>query len=114
VVVVQILIAERDPEYSLADQGRDRVLDQLRTPVVMKERSEPIHHLDRSTGRAQKQRSGIRADRAAVKRRYHLASFDRFKSKKIRRTLCRHRGAPRVGPNCCCTTTFLIRSPDAL
>src|SRR5438132_9465790 len=97
VVIVQILIAKRDPEHPLADQGRDLVLDQFRTPHVVKARCEPIHHLDRSIRRAQKQRSGIRGDRAGVERRYHLASFDRFKSKEIRGTLCWHRGAPRIG-----------------
>ena len=33
---------------------------------------------------------------ATVKRRDHLATFDGFKSKNIRDTLCLHRGSPRI------------------
>ena len=29
VVVDEVLVAQRDPEYPLTDQGRDRVLDQV-------------------------------------------------------------------------------------
>ena len=32
VVVVEVLVAERDPEHPLADQRRHLMLDQLRTP----------------------------------------------------------------------------------
>ena len=96
VVVIEILVAERDPEHPLPDQGRDLVLDPFRTPLVVEARRKPIHHTDGSIRRAQKQRSGIRADRAAVERRHHFASFNRCKSKQICATLCRHRGAPRI------------------
>ena len=57
VVVVQILIAQRDPKHPLPDQGRDLVLDQFRAPHVVKERCLPIHYSDRTIRRAQKQRS---------------------------------------------------------
>jgi hypothetical protein len=45
---------------------------------------------------AQQQRSGIRRDRARIERRNHRPAFNRFKSKEIRATLCRHWGAPRI------------------
>jgi len=96
VVVVQILIAQRDPKHPLADQSRDPVLDQVGAPHVVKARGKPIHHSDRTIRRAQQQRSGIRGDRAGIERRYHFASFNGCKSKQIRATLCRHRGAPRI------------------
>ena len=96
VVVVEILIAKRNPEHPLADQRRDLVLDQLRAPHVVKARCQPIHHSDRPIRRAQKQRSCIRRDRARVEYRDHRAAFNRFKSKKIRATLCRHQGAPLI------------------
>jgi hypothetical protein len=96
VVVVEVLIAKRDPEHPLADQRHDLVLDQLRAPHVVKARGQSIHHPYRTIRRAQKQRSGIRRDRARVERRYHRTAFNRFKSKEIRDTLCRHRGAPRI------------------
>jgi hypothetical protein len=96
VVVVEILIAKRNPEHPLADQRRDLVLDQFRAPHVVKARCQPIHHSDRTIRRAQKQRSCIRRDRARIECRDHRAAFNRFKSKEIRATLCRHRGAPRI------------------
>ena len=96
VVVVEILIAKRNPEHPLADQRHYLVLDQLRAPHVVKARGQSIHHPDRTIRRAQQQRSGIRRDRARVERRNHRAAFNRFKFKEIRATLCRHRGAPRI------------------
>ena len=65
VVIVEILIAERDPEHPLADQRHHLMLDQLRAPLVVKARGEPIHHPDRPIRRAQQQRPGIRGDRPA-------------------------------------------------
>jgi hypothetical protein len=35
VVIVEILITERDPEHPLADQCRDLVLDQILPPLVV-------------------------------------------------------------------------------
>jgi hypothetical protein len=96
VVVVEILIAKRNPEHPLADQRRDLVLDQVGAPLVVKARGKPIHHPDGPIRRAQKQRSCIRRDRARIECRHHRAAFNRFKSKEIRATLCRHRGTPRV------------------
>jgi hypothetical protein len=96
VVVVEILIAKRNPEHPLADQRHHLVLDQFRAPHVVKARGQSIHHPDRAIRCAQQQRSGIRRDRAPIERRHHRAAFNRFKSKEIRATLCRHRGAPRI------------------
>ena len=72
VVVVEILVAKRDPEHPLPDQRHHLVLDQFRTPHVVKARRKPIHQPDRAIRRAQKQRTGIRRDRATIERRHHL------------------------------------------
>ena len=93
VVVVEILIAKCNPEHPLADQRHHLVLNQFWAPHVVKARGQSIHHPDRAIRHAQRQPSGIRA---RIERRYHRAAFIRFKSKEIRATLCRHRGAPRV------------------
>jgi hypothetical protein len=53
VVVVEVLVAERNPEHPLADQGCDLVLDQVRPSLVVKAPREPIDHSDRTIGRAQ-------------------------------------------------------------
>jgi hypothetical protein len=97
IVIVQILIPERDPEHPLPDQRHYLVLYLFLTSLIVKARREPIHHPDCTVGRTQQQRTGIRNDRTGVKCRHHLAAFNECKSKQIRDTLCWHRGAPRSG-----------------
>ena len=53
VVVVEILVAKRDPKNPLTDKGRDLVLDPLRMPLVVKARRKPVHHSYCSIGRSQ-------------------------------------------------------------
>ncbi len=96
VMVIEILIAERDPEHPLTQQGRDLMFDQLLAPCVVKAGGKPLRQFDRMIRRPQKQRAGIRGDRPAVERRHNFASFNRCKSEQICATLCRHRGAPRI------------------
>ncbi len=48
VVVVEILVAERDPKHPLTDQGRDLVLNQISPPLVVKARGKPSRHSDRA------------------------------------------------------------------
>jgi len=96
VVVVEILITERDPEYPLADQCRDLVLDQILPPLVVKARGKPIHHSDRSIRGSQQQRSRIRRHQAGVKGCFHRAAFNDSKIKAFCATLCRHRDVPRI------------------
>jgi hypothetical protein len=56
VVLVEILVAQRDPEHPLTDQGRDLMFDVLRTPLVVKAQRKPVHYTDRSIGRAEQER----------------------------------------------------------
>ena len=96
VVVVEVLIAERNREHPLTHQRHDLVLDQLRAPLVVKARRKPIHHSDRTIRRSQQQRSSIRGHQAAIKSGFHRAAFDDSKIKAFCATLCRHRGSPRI------------------
>jgi hypothetical protein len=48
VVIVEILLTERDGEQPLADQRRNIVFNQVRAPFVVKTCCKPIHHSDRS------------------------------------------------------------------
>jgi hypothetical protein len=96
VVVVEVLIAKRNPEHPLAEQGHDLVLDQILAPLIVKACCKPLHHPDRPIRAAQQQCPGIRRDRPAVEPRHHLAAFNGCKFKQISATLCRHRGAPRI------------------
>ena len=97
VVVVEILIAERDREHPLADQCRDLMLDQFRAPLVVKARRKPIHHPNRTIRGSQQQRSRIRCHQSGIKCGFHRAAFNDSKIKAFCATLCRHRGSPRIG-----------------
>jgi hypothetical protein len=81
VVIVEILVAERDPEHPLTNQGHDFMLDTFLTPLVMKARRKPIHHSDRSIGRSQQQRSGVGGHQPGIECRFHTATFHASKIK---------------------------------
>jgi hypothetical protein len=51
---LRILIAKRNREHPLADQGRDLVLDPLRTPLVVKARRKPIDQINGAIACSQK------------------------------------------------------------
>jgi hypothetical protein len=90
--------ARRKYAVALAESGSFdlRATSPAMRSTIDNARRQPIHHPDRSIRRTQQQPAPIRRDRATVKRRYHRAAFDRFKSKYIRDTLCLHRGSPRI------------------
>jgi hypothetical protein len=68
---LKILVAERDPEHPLTDQGRNLMLDVFRTPLVVKAQRKPVHHSDRSIGRAEQQRSPVKGDQPGIECRFH-------------------------------------------
>jgi len=114
VVVVEVLIAERDRKHPLAHQCRNLVLDQLRAPRVVKARCKPSDHSDRAIRGPQQQRASIRRDQAAIKSGFHRAAVHYSKIKAFRATLCRHRGFPRIVPKAVVAQPLsMIRSPDA-
>ena len=92
IVIVEVLIAERQSEHPLADQGLDLVLDQLLAAGVPKAGGKPIDDTDRPVGRAKQHRAGVRGDASAVESRRHRTPFDGYKFEQIRDTVCLHRG----------------------
>ena len=96
VVIVDVLVAQRDPRYALAHHGAQRMHHQLRIPVVHEARGDPIEQPDRLLRVAQKKRPGIRGDCPAVERRHHPASLMAFKFKLSRGTVCVHRPSSRT------------------
>ena len=60
VVVVQVLVAERDADDALHHQRLDTVLDQSGIAAVGEAGGEALDQPDRPVGRAQQQRAGIR------------------------------------------------------
>ncbi len=91
-MVVQILVAQRDAEHPLADQGADVMNDAPCRPAIREAGGEPVDQVDRLVGRAQQQRSGVRRDRATAKIRHHSAAIEACEKHGLRVTLCRHRG----------------------
>ena len=112
VMVVEIFIAERDPEHALAHQRHHLVLDQLRSPHIAKARCKPPRQPDRTIRRPQQQRPGIRGHPPAVKCRDNRAPFHGCKAKQIRATLCRHRGVSLDSSKSLLHNNFLrVRAP---
>ena len=56
VVVIEVLIAERDPKHPLRQQGYDLMLDQMLAACVVEARGKPLRQLDRAICRPKKQR----------------------------------------------------------
>jgi len=81
VVIVQVLVAKRNPEHPLADQGRDLVFDQSRAANVLKALRKPARQVNRNIRQTQQHCSGIGRNPSTVERRHNGAPFDPCKSK---------------------------------
>jgi hypothetical protein len=98
-MIVQILVPQRQAKDALADQRAHRVLDQVPLSSIAEAAGQSIDQADRRIRLAQQQCAGIRTDRAAVKGRDHSAPINPCKLQLFRNTLCRHRGSPVRGEN---------------
>ena len=106
VVVDQILVAQRDPEHSLAHQPGYRMLDQFHRAMIGEAAGKPFDQPDLPVGGAEQHRPGLRGHLAAVKPGHHRTPFDWRKTKQIRATLCPHRASPVPETNRCGNTIF--------
>jgi len=93
-VIVEVLVAQHQAEDPLPHQRLDPVLDVARIAPVGEALGEPTHQPETVVHLPQQQRTRIRGDVAAIETGHHRTSFNRFKLKQPRRTLCRHRDAP--------------------
>jgi hypothetical protein len=75
VVIVEVLIAQRNRKQALTDQGCDRMLDAICLASVAETASKPPDEPDRPVGCPQQQRASIRTDHAAVERAHNSAPF---------------------------------------
>ena len=91
IVVVDVLVAQRDRDEALADQRRQRVDHLVRVAMVGKACCHPPDQPDRPVGLAQQHRSGIRRHCPAVERRHHSPAIEGFEFELSRATLCLHR-----------------------
>jgi predicted nucleic acid-binding protein len=94
IVVVEILVAERQAEHALADQRGDRVLDLLGITRITEAGGKAIDQTDRRVRRPQQQCTGIRRDQPAVERTHNPTPVNGSEVQRTLATLCRHRGTP--------------------
>jgi hypothetical protein len=92
VVVVEVLITQRNADNPLHHQRLHRMLDIGRIAAVLETDRQAMGQAQHPIRRSQQQRTGVTGDGATVKRRNNRASFSRCKRKQVRVTLCRHRG----------------------
>ena len=114
VMINQVFVAEREPVDALADERRHLVLDQLSAASIAAAARKATDQINRPLRRTKQQGARIRGDLAAVKSGHHRTPFNGCKSKRIRDTLCLHRGtSPDQLKSLFTQQLSLIRPPDA-
>ena len=93
VVIVEVLVAQRQTEHPLTNQRADFVFDQLGIAMIREALRKPVDQPDRPIRRAQQQSAGIRCDRPAIEPGGHFAASQGLEIERPLVTLCRHRAA---------------------
>ena len=96
VVIVEIFVAQRQAEDALPHQRRDPMLDVASVTPIDEAVGEAAHQPKAAIDLSQQQRTGVRGDVPAIEPGHHRTPRNRFKFEPLRRTLCRHRGIPRI------------------
>ena len=91
VVIIDVLVAERQTEYALAYQRGDGVLDEIGVAFVRERRGETLDQSDCLVGRTQQQSARVRGDRPTVEGCHDPPPVDASEIQRIRCTVCRHR-----------------------
>jgi hypothetical protein len=91
IVIVHVLVAERDADDPLPDQRRQRVHHLVLLAAVLKARRDPLDQPNRTIRMPQQQPAAVRTHGAGVERRHHTAPSEAFKLELFRATLCLHR-----------------------
>ena len=94
VVIIEVLIAQRQAEDALPDQCVDLMLDIARIAPIDEAGGKAADQSEALVDLSQQQRSCVRGDVAAIETSHNRTPLDRFKFEQFRRTLCLHRGAP--------------------
>ena len=114
IVVVEVLIAQRDAEHALRDERGDRVLDKPRVPSVAEASRKPPDQINPTIGRAQKQAARVRRQRSAIELSHHQAAFEPSKHPRFCATLRLHRATLSNQLKSFSQNNFcLIQRPDA-
>ncbi len=92
-MIVEVFVAERDADHTLADERGDRMFDQLRMTRIPEAAREPFDQAQRLVGRSQQQPARVRRQRSAVEIGDDGPPFDTFKLARFRATLRLHRAS---------------------
>jgi hypothetical protein len=79
IVVVEVLISQRQTEDTLAHQRLQSVLDQARVAAIDEAAGEPPHQLKTPVHLPQQQRPGVGRDHTTVEAGHHLLALHCFK-----------------------------------
>src|SRR3954471_8768663 len=94
IVVVEILIAERNANNPLHHQRLNRVLGVGRIAAVLEASRQATGQAQHPIRGPQQQCTSVAVDGATIEGCNNRAAFSRCKRKQVRVTLCRHRGLP--------------------
>jgi hypothetical protein len=115
VVIVEVLVAERDAEHALPDERGDRLLDEPWVSRVAETSRKPPHHIQTPVGGAQQQAAGVGRQRPAVELGHDRTAFNPSKRARFCATLRLHRAtSPNRRKSLSQNNFCLIRRPDAL
>jgi hypothetical protein len=106
VVIVQILVPQRESVHALPHERLDRMRDARRIAMVREAGGKPCQEAGRAVGLPEQQRAAVRGQRAAIKPGHHRATRHGLKCQRFRRTLCGHSGRLRVTCKGFSTNTF--------
>src|SRR6266850_217370 len=102
-MIIEILIAERDPTNTLADHGDHRVFDPIRLAIVPKTSGQPLTNPRAPVYLAQQYCAAVRTDDSSVKSSDHCAPPQLLKFHLFCYTLCFHKAALLPWRNCLVT-----------
>jgi hypothetical protein len=106
VVVVNVLVAQRDRGDPLSDQRLYAMHRAVRIASVDEARGHPAEQADGFINVAQKQGASIRSDRSAVETGDHFVAVKAFKFELIAATVCLHRTPFLNLITLCCKSSF--------
>ena len=92
-MVVEILVAQAQPQDPLLDQRLDGVFDPFRIPMIGEALAQPTQNPGPLLHFAQEDAPGVGGDLAAVEPAYDVPSVQALKSELCSGTLCGHKVA---------------------
>ena len=91
-MIIEILVAERQPVHALREQLRDTVLDKAPIASIAKARRQRAGHAQPVVDLAQEQHPAVAAQMPARKVHHHFARSKVLKEQRLLLTVCRLSG----------------------